>query len=209
MGTGGSVEQLETEQKFEAEPGFTLPRLDGLPGVAAVTAPRRQRLTAIYFDTASLRLARARVTLRRRTGGQDAGWHLKLPVGGNTRREVRLPPGRPGGPVPGGLADLVAGWAKDEPLRPVARLQTTRLVRQLTGGDGQLLAEVADDRVTAARAAAGGESAWQDPLRWREIEVELAAGGPELLAAAAARLTGAGATPARASSKLSRLLGTG
>ena len=38
-------------------------------------------LEAVYYDTPNLRLLAEGVTLRRRTGGEDAGWHLKLPVG--------------------------------------------------------------------------------------------------------------------------------
>lgn len=208
----GSGEHLETERKYNAGPDFALPDFTGLPGTAAVSPPRRQRLTATYFDTADLRLIGARVTLRRRTGGHDAGWHLKLPAGADTRREIRLPPGRPGRPVPSQLAALVREWAGGEPLVPVARLQTTRIIRHLLGAAGQVLAEVADDRVTASRAAGAAaagpaEPCWQEPVSWREIEVELAEGGPDLLDAAGRRLTGAGAVPARSASKLARLLG--
>jgi hypothetical protein len=35
-----------------------------------------------------LRLIRAGITLWRRRGGDDAGWHLKLPLGADTRREM-------------------------------------------------------------------------------------------------------------------------
>jgi hypothetical protein len=45
----------------------------------------------VYFDTSDLRLLRAGVTLRRRTGGPDEGWHLKLPAGADSRDEHRLP----------------------------------------------------------------------------------------------------------------------
>ncbi len=219
MISGGGTEHLETERKFDAGPELAVPDFTAVLGVAAVSAARIQRLTATYFDTADLRLAAARITLRRRTGGQDAGWHLKLPVGGDTRREVRLPPGRSARPVPPELAGLVARWTGGAPLQPVARLRTTRVIRHLTGSAGELLAEVADDRVTASRAvppAAGPASsqapaagaAWAEPVRWREIEVELAAGAPPgLLDAAAQRLAEAGAAPARSSSKLHRLLG--
>ena len=211
MNSGGSTEHLETERKFDAGPRLVLPDFSGLPGVATVSAASTQRLTATYFDTADLRLAAAGITLRRRTGGQDAGWHLKLPVGGDTRREVRLPPGRSPRPVPAELAGLVAAWTGGEALRPVARLRTTRVVRHLAGGAGRMLAEVADDRVTAACAsgrADAGEPAWGEPVRWREIEVEVAgAAPPGLLDAAAQRLAEAGAAPARSSSKLHRLLG--
>ncbi|WP_242418751.1 CYTH domain-containing protein, partial [Frankia sp. CpI1-P] len=43
------------------------------------TAPRTVTLDAVYYDSDDLRLARNQITLRRRTGGHDAGWHLKLP----------------------------------------------------------------------------------------------------------------------------------
>lgn len=71
---------LETETKYEASGDVVLPPLDGLPQVASTRADE-ERLAAQYWDTADLRLLRAGLTLRRRTGGHDAGWHLKLPAG--------------------------------------------------------------------------------------------------------------------------------
>ena len=67
----------------------------------------------------------------------------------------------------------------------------------LTGADGALLAEIADDRVTASRVPATGE-----PLRWREVEVEVPSESPELQQAVADRLFAAGARPAGHGSKL-------
>src|SRR5262249_58434349 len=87
----GAGEFIETERKYDAEAGFALPDLAGLDGVAAVTGPQTYRLRAIYFDTTDLRLAAAKITLRRRTGGTDAGWHLKLPAGAHSRRELHAP----------------------------------------------------------------------------------------------------------------------
>ncbi|MFD9124768.1 CYTH domain-containing protein, partial [Kitasatospora sp. NPDC059571] len=49
------------------------------------------RLDAVYFDTPDLRMLRRGVTLRRRTGGHDAGWHLKTPNPDGSRTETRLP----------------------------------------------------------------------------------------------------------------------
>jgi hypothetical protein len=43
---------------------------------------------------------------------------------------------------------------------------------------------------------------------WREIEVELVTGSPDLLDAVALRLQQAGASPSAAASKLGRLLAT-
>jgi hypothetical protein len=214
----GAGEFIETERKYDAAARFALPDLAGLDGVAAVTGPQTYRLRAIYFDTADFRLAAAKITLRRRTGGTDAGWHLKLPAGVDTRREVHAPLGRGAGRVPGRLAELVAGWTGGQPLRPIARLATTRRVRRLARRDGEVLAEVADDLVVGslpapAAASAGaadpggpGMPEWREASRWREIEIELVTGSRELLDSAGEALRRAGAAPSAAASKLSRLL---
>src|ERR1700684_3462285 len=94
----------ETERKYEASPGATLPRLSALPAVAAESGQETQPLEAEYYDTVDLRLLRAGVTLRRRRGGSDAGWHLKLPAGGSSRDEIRVPLGRGQKKVPAELA---------------------------------------------------------------------------------------------------------
>ncbi|MFD0539406.1 CYTH domain-containing protein [Actinomadura luteofluorescens] len=61
---------LEIEQKYDAPAGFVLPDLDGLTGVASVGEPEVRELHATYFDTADLRLAANRITLRRRRAGR-------------------------------------------------------------------------------------------------------------------------------------------
>jgi hypothetical protein len=214
-GPGGFI---ETERKYDAAAGFALPDLAGLDGVASVTRPQTYRLRAVYFDTADFRLATAKITLRRRTGGTDAGWHLKLPAGVDSRREVHAPLGRAASSVPPRLAELVAGPSGGQPLRPIALLATTRRVRRLDGRDGEVLAEVADDLVAGslpAPAAAGpgtggpggsGMPEWREVSRWREIEIELVTGPRELLDSAGEALRHAGAAPSAAASKLSRLL---
>ena len=202
---------IETERKYDAEVGFTLPDLAGLDGVAAVTGPQTYRLRAIYFDTTDFRLAAAKITLRRRTGGTDAGWHLKLPTGVDSRREVHAPLGRGAGSVPARLAELVAGWSGGQPLRPIARLATTRRLQRLAGRDGEVLAEVADDLVIGSLPAPAGPGGpgrpeWREASRWREIEIELVTGPRGLLDSAGDLLRRAGAAPSAAASKLSRLL---
>jgi inorganic triphosphatase YgiF len=198
------TEHVETELKFEVSADFVLPDLGGLADGVAVTDPELYLLVATYFDTADLRLAKARITLRRRTGGSDAGWHLKLPVTAGTRRELQLPLGDDAATVPAQLVSQVSTWIRDEPLQVVAVLETRRTVRRLTGG-GETLAELADDAVTGRVPGRGDDEG--EPASWREIEVELAGGGPEILAAARARLTAAGARPSSSASKLGRLLG--
>src|SRR5205085_7888280 len=68
---------LEVERKFDVPAAFVLPDLGAVPGVAAVDPPEERSLEAVYHDTVDLRLLRVPVTLRRRTGGPDAGWHVK------------------------------------------------------------------------------------------------------------------------------------
>jgi hypothetical protein len=207
--SGGLTGKLETEQKYEVEPDFAMPDFSGLAG-SGMAVPEIQLLVARYYDTGDLRLAAAGVTLRRRTGGQDAAWHLKLPVGGNTRREVHAPLGSGDEAVPAGLAELVTVWTDGRPLRPVATLETRRTAWRITGPGGEVLAEVADDLVTGHRDARpgspGGREVASADLTWREVEVELVSGPPAILAAAGRRLRSAGARPSGSASKLSRVL---
>ena len=209
-------EFLEIEQKFDVDTGFERPSFDGLQGVSAA-APAVYHLSATYFDTDDERLATSKITLRRRTGGTDEGWHLKLPEGSGSRREVHAPLGT--GPaserqVPEELAARVAEVTGGQPLSPIARLDTERTVVTLRGDDGRVAAEVADDLVTARRLRPGGErepggsrdTSTGEELRWREIEVEVPAADPALQRAAADVLLGAGARPAGHGSKLARVL---
>ena len=205
---------LEIERKYAVDAGFVLPDLSAVPGVAAVAGPDIYHLTAVYVDTPGLDLAAARITLRRRTGGTDAGWHLKLPAGTETRREVHVPLGPGGEPVPDELSGLVAGVIHGQPLRPIARLQTTRTVRRLTDAAGQVLAEVADDQVTGSlpdqdacdTGAPPGPPAWRTATAWREVEIELVRGPARLLDEAGRLLLEAGARLSPAASKLRLVL---
>jgi hypothetical protein len=96
----------------------------------------------------------------------------------------------------------VAGVTGGLPLAPIAILVTERTVVTLAGPDGTLLAEIADDLVTARRLPETSV----EPLRWREIEVEVPTAVPQLQQAVADRLFAAGARPAGHGSKLARLL---
>jgi CHAD domain-containing protein len=196
-----SVSVNETEAKYEAAADVVLPPLDGLPQVAATASAPEQMLVAVYYDTSDLRLLRAGITLRRRTGGEDAGWHLKLPAGGRTREEIRLPLASSGSRVPRELADLARARTRGAPLVPVASVSTRRQATSLLDETGQVLAEVADDRVSAHRE--------HDPTHaesWREIEVELASGDTDLLAAVDEVLRQGGLTASARSAKLERVL---
>ena len=199
---------LETEQKYDAVADFVPPDLSGLDGRAKATGRHRYYLSATYFDTEDLDLIKNRVTLRRRVGGPDEGWHLKLPVRKDTRQEVRLPlSAGEAGTVPAPLAAQVEDITAGRPLHPIAILDTERTVVTLTGQADEPLAEVADDFVTARRLDVPGA----EPMTWREIEVEAAEGAEVagLLEAAGQALREAGARRSASASKLGRLLGTG
>ena len=200
-----AVEQLEIERKFDVEETFVLPALDGLPEVAEVREPVEHALEAAYYDTADLRLARAKVTLRRRTGGTDAGWHVKLPAAAGARRELHSPLGRAAKTPPKAVLEPVLGIVRTAPVAQVALLRTRRVVTELVDAEGRVLAEVADDHVTGTALPAGpGEAAVVTV--WREVEVELVDGDDELLAAVVTVLVEAGARPADSPSKLGRVL---
>lgn len=196
-----SATVYETEMKYEAPPGTTMPPLDSLPSVAGTAGPQEQLLEAEYYDTDDMRLMRDGVTLRRRRGGSDPGWHLKLPAGGSTRREIQLPLGR-GRQVPARLAGLVRGYTRGEVLRPVARISTRRQVVTLIDNAGTSLAEIAADDVSAQTL---GEETMIS--QWAEVEVELTGGRPRLLKAADAQLRRDGLQPSARAAKLERALG--
>ncbi len=188
---------IEIEDKFDVPPDFAVPDLTGL---AEATGPKSFQLVALYYDTPDLRLAARGVTLRRRRGGSDSGWHLKLPKAKGVRQEITRPLTRTKA-VPEELAELVRAYTRGAELRVVAELATRRSVTVLSDG-GTRLVEVADDRVK------GTSFQGDEPMvvRWREVEAELLDGDQRLLAKVGKRLRKAGATPSAAASKLAKLL---
>src|SRR5205807_1578992 len=95
-----------------------------------------------------LRLAAHRHTLRRRTGGSDAGWHLKRPRADGFRDEIQEPLGDPE-VVPPALRRFVEVHLRGLPLAPVVRIATRRTATHLLDAHRQVLLEIADDDVTA------------------------------------------------------------
>ncbi|MFF0832528.1 MULTISPECIES: CHAD domain-containing protein [unclassified Streptomyces] len=188
----------EIERKYESDDSG-LPDLTGVGKVADVLDRGLVELDATYYDTADERLAAASLTLRRRTGGSDDGWHLKFPVAPGVRDEIRAPLSDT---VPAELAALVRSRVRGAELLPVVRLRSARDVRHLVDAGGALLAEASVDTVTAERLnRAGGTT------HWTEIEVELADDvDPALLDKIDKRLRKAGLRPSTAPSKLARAL---
>ncbi|GGJ37546.1 CYTH and CHAD domain-containing protein [Streptomyces brasiliensis] len=190
----------EIERKYESDDSG-LPDLTGVGKVTTVLDKGVVELDATYYDTEDERLARSALTLRRRTGGSDAGWHLKFPVSRDVRDEIRAPLSDT---LPHSLAALVRSRVRDTELRPVVRLRSARDVRHLVDADGRVLAEVSVDDVTADRLSGPGEGA---KAQWTEIEVELADDvDPALLDKVEKRLRKAGVRPSSSPSKLARAL---
>lgn len=210
-----TARHLEVERKFDVVESTVSPSFEGIAAVARVEKLPMQSLDAVYFDTPTQDLARNRVTLRRRTGGSDAGWHLKLPAGPDARTEIHAPlasDDATGEAVPASLLDVVLAIVRDRPIEPVARITTQRESQILYGVDGVALAEFSNDHVTAwSSAAASGSDGGHEEQQWREWELELqqtdGTAGHDLLNRLGNRLLDAGAAPAGHGSKLARVLG--
>jgi CHAD domain-containing protein len=206
---------LEVERKFDVLDSTVTPSFEGIATVARVEKLPTQSLDAMYFDTQTQDLARNKITLRRRTGGHDAGWHLKLPAAGaDARTEIRTPLGSADDDtVPSELLDVVLAIVRDRPIRPVARITTQRDSQVLYSMQGAPFAEFSNDHVRAWSATAGDDPDAEPVVQeWREWELELdesrGADDTELLSRLSNRLLDAGGEPANHASKLARVLGT-
>lgn len=205
--------QVELEIKLAPDSDAAVPKFgsdqasssgsDGAAGdlgtLCMLGEPQVQELSAVYFDTKDLRLSRAKITLRRRTGGNDAGWHVKLPAQlGRTEihhplqedltsDEVLAAANDGASLVPDVVRAHVRAIVRDLPLVPIARVDNERheyllgltAVRPDSGRKPEPLAEFCDDHVTAYSYLEGGTSlAGGTRLEggtrqfWREWEVE-------------------------------------
>ena len=202
----------ETERKYESTGSL---EVDLVADVAAAAGcvppapPEEFALSAVYYDTTDLRLLRSRLTLRRRRGGSDEGWHLKLPAGADARDEVRVPLGRYRNP-PARLVTLSRAAHRDATLAPVVELDTVRREWTLCDAGGHAVATVTDDRVTGrtlGEGRDGGTGVDTGTREWAEIEVELAEHGTrEVLDRIEETLSRAGVHRSGSASKLGRVL---
>lgn len=161
----------EVERKLRVHAMFDLPDL-AVAGVChGASSGDTFTMRAVYHDTAELTLFRWGITLRRREGGGDEGWHMKLPVAGadgSSRDELRLPLDAGAiGSVPGALVEVVSPLLRSRPLTPVVTLSTERTPHNLLAEDGRVLVEVVDDTVSVLRDG-------RVVSAFREIEVEAA-----------------------------------
>ena len=198
-----TADHREVEDKYDLDEASVLPDFCSLKGVESVSTVEQQ-LVATYFDTADLALAQAGVVLRRRTGGEDAGWHLKLPTNG-ARLEIAVPLGRAVRTPPVALRKVVAGIVRDHGLAHVVTIRTDRRVHRLHDKRGEVLAELADDHVSTEPASS--EAPGLAPITWREAEVELLSDNPVLLGDASDLMATLGVRRSDHASKLARAVG--
>lgn len=196
---------IELERTYAAPDDVSLAdvaaALSGLDDVGVTEPGPTYELRATYFDTDRYDLAAHRVTLRRRRGGHDDGWTLKLPGGGDARLEVTAPLGA-GRRPPVRLVRLVRAMRGENALVPAVDIATTRatlLLRDRAEADPSV--EITDDRVRTQVLADGAT------LVWRELEVESLRGDADQLDAIEARLTALGIRRSPSPSKLGHALG--
>lgn len=191
---------IEIERKYDVDDDVLLPDLVGLADAAQVDSQGTLALSATYYDTVELDLIRAGITLRRRTGGDDAGWHLKLPVGAD-RHELQVPLEGSAEEPPPELTAILRGVVRERPLVRVGAVDTNRVSILLRAADGRLLAELCDDRVTARRIISGSSEA----ETWREWEVEFNGKPDGMVDELERRLLAAGARPSARRAKLAQI----
>ncbi|WP_144796781.1 CYTH domain-containing protein [Microbacterium paludicola] len=196
---------VEVERKYDVDDDTPLPAWTDVAAVLSVTDGELRELDARYFDTAEAELARAGVAVRRRTGGGDAGWHIKGPRQGDGRLEISWPLGDDD-TVPEAVREALGRWTS-APLTPLARIENSRTA-YLLRGEGGVIAEFVDDRVRTIDLRGGTRR------QWREWEVELGPAAPDdeaererFFAAVESVVFAAGARAAASDSKLGRALG--
>lgn len=186
----------EIERKYEATHLEELPPWPQLTEDSGVRV-EDQVLIAAYFDTADRKLLKTKITMRHRSGDDEAGWHLKLPAGGDARDEIQIAAPITAGPPEEFLA-LTRAARRGGDLVEVATLTTKRRLHRWYDERGRALLAVTDDQVTA-------EVPGRPDKRWREIEVELGdAGSEQLLDQIQDVLAGVGVARSTAPSKLAR-----
>lgn len=197
----------EVESTFDVSSSADVPDLT-LGGELDAHAEQVRRLSATYYDAEDLRLTRAKITVRRRTGGKDDGWHVKLPAvettAGSTGRTELSFPLTDSTEVPDEVRAAVWGYARHDELIPIARIDNERHETVLARG-GSAMVEFCDDHVRGTRLADGAS------ISWREWELELVDsdrdGSVDVLSRLSVACLDAGATASPLASKLAKTIG--
>lgn len=198
--------QVEIERKYDVagkkKPKLKLHKLEHF----TVGDPVEHDMSATYYDTADLLLARSAVAVRRRTGGSDDGWHVKYEAGA-VRGELHYEPLKTAPDrLPAALRKVLLGLTLGEDLQPVATVDTRRTLYPVLAEDGQY-AELCLDAVSARDERAG------ITREWTECEVELTRDdltdkqAKAVFEAVETVLFAAGAEPSSSVAKIARALG--
>lgn len=201
-----SASKVEREIKLATPPGFRLPPLTDPGGGVFASPETTATLTAVYYDTADLRITRAGASLRYR---DPEGWTVKRGRSDSDddvlARDEHHVPGDASAP-PDAALDLVRSLTRGSPIAPTATLRTVRTTVALHDAQGRSIGEVVDDAV---------EATFPDPdplasaISFDEVEVELGPAATDAhRAAIVARLRSAGAGPVDATPKIVRALGS-
>ncbi len=191
-----STTHREVERKYEATHADELPPWPELVPGAEVRVDE-QLLIAAYFDTRDHSLLKAKVTMRHRSGDDEAGWHLKLPAGGDARTEIQVAEPITAGP-PAEFLEVTAAARGEQEIGQIATLTTNRTLHRWYDDQGAHLLSTTDDRVLA-------EIPGRPDKQWRELEVELgAAGDVALLDVVEKALAAFGVLRSSSPSKLAR-----
>jgi inorganic triphosphatase YgiF len=188
-------EGLERELKMDVGADFVLPAFDGLG--AQVEDLGSKTMTAVYWDTNDLRLARSHYGVRHRT---DGAWTVKGPsrrtaVSLLERSEDEFPGDASYPPSP--VVARIRGAVGEAQLQPAVQLVTQR--KTLVVHFGGAVVEVVHDRVAVnANGTACGD--------FCEVELEIKSGDEAVVTQLAAELSKAGAKPSTSPSKYIRAL---
>ena len=194
---------VEIERKYAVADGVALPALERVHGVVSVERRAGVHLDAVYLDAVDRSLLAAGIVVRRRTGGHDAGWHMKL-RGAVGRVELHAPidatePER----VPAVFEAALRTRLRGRPLVPIARIRTERRAVVVADGAGGGV-EVVDDLVSATDVAAGVLRTWRE---WEAEQAEDSDACSALLDRVDAALRVAGATESASPAKIAQALG--
>ena len=126
---------VEREEKFDVDQDWSMPELASLVPDGGSLVRGVRDLDSTYFDTVDAGLRVFGVTLRRRIGGSETGWQLKVPHG-TSRTELQSESRSKS--VPKALAQAAKGLLAGDSVAAVATVVTTRKTYSILDRDGRL-----------------------------------------------------------------------